>query len=175
MHSSAVGRLSRSNTLSMSLNLELSKVDKDLLEVCAGQLEVFNSTLSKHSSELVEDITKKYIASLDIDTLNTITNFNESLGLGGGSLIASIRVVRLSRAIVHQLSRRKHLSNDTAYTCLLVVKLLLLLLKLNGVSSTILSLQIVRCTENNETTVDLDSQFVAELLSLVHAMSSKKH
>ena len=185
MHS--LRRLRRGVALGVSLDLELCKVDEHLLEVGAGKLEVFNDALAEYASKLAEDIAEEDIASLDVDTLNFVAQFDEVLLGDNGNLVTGFgrgintgigrgvnAGLSLGRTVVDQLSCWNQLGDNATYAGLLVFKHRLLLFDLERVAVAVLRLQVVRGAEHNEATVDLDGKLVAKLLSLIHAMSCEQ-
>ena len=63
----------------MRLDLELSKVDENLLKVSASELEVFDDSATDKVSKVAEDIAKKNAASINVDTLNAVSDLDHLL------------------------------------------------------------------------------------------------
>ena len=154
----------------MSLDLELCKVDEDLLEVGAGDLVVFDDSLGQHLSELLEDIAEKHVAALDVDTLDTIADLDVS-GLSSTD-ICSGRLVddAILSTVMNKLRSWHQLSNSCLDAGVWSVVQGLLLPDLNRVTVAVLSLKVVGGAKDDETTIDHDGKLVAKLLCFVHTM-----
>ena len=66
-------------TLHVRLDLELSKVDEDLLKISASELEVFDHTATDKVSKVAEHIAEKNAASINVDTLNAVSDLDHLL------------------------------------------------------------------------------------------------
>ena len=161
-------------------DLELGKVDEDLLEVSASKLEVFDGTAVDHVSEVAEDVTEQHATPFNVDALDAVSDLNHLrlrridgwLGICQG---LSINIIVTVETIVDELGRRDIFGHKTLDTGLLVVELLTILLQLNGVALTVLSLQVVGRAVDAEAAVNHNGKLIAKLLSLIHAMRREQH
>ena len=166
----------------MRLDLELSKVDENLLKVSASELEVFDDSATDKVSKVAEDIAKKNAASINVDTLNAVSDLDHLLQgrflskqlLRPDQRVLTFSLVFLLKTVEDELSGRDGLSDQSFHARLLVFELLAVLLQLNRVSLSVLGLEIVRRAIDDEAAIDHDGEFVTQLLCFVHSVRSKQ-
>ena len=166
----------------MRLDLELSKVDENLLKVSASELEVFDDSATDKVSKVAEDIAKKNAASINVDTLNAVSDLDHLLQgrflskqlLRPDQRVLTFSLVFLFKTVEDELSGRDGLSDQSFHARLLVFELLAVLLQLNRVSLSVLGLEIVRRAIDDEAAIDHDGEFVTQLLCFVHSVRSKQ-
>ena len=164
----------------VGLDLELGKVDEDLLEVSASKLEVFDGSSADHVSKVAKDVPEQHTTLINVDALDAVSNLNHLrlriidgwLGICQG---LSINIIVTVETVVDELGRRDIIGHETLDAGLLIVEFLTILLQLNGVALTVLSLQVVGRAVDAEAAVNHDGKLVAELLSLIHAMRREQH
>ena len=160
--------------------MELGKVGEDVLHVGACHREILDRLALQVLGQLAERLRESHVAVLHVDTHDSVAYLNGTLGGLNNRYWACIdgshRLISCLRsAIVDQLGHREvyaDLSSDVGFW---VGELGLLLLQLNCVPLSVLSLQVVRGAKHHEPSIDHDSNLVAKLLSLVHTMGSEKN
>lgn len=175
-----VYRLHWSITLCRGIDLELGKVDEDLLHIGPHQSEILDTLLRDESSQFGEGVTQQYVTARNIDAFNTVPYFGRGLlnadNSHGWLRLGAVWVVNLRNcAVVDELSRGNLLCDVPSHISLRVVKHLSLLNNLDRVTLTILRLQVVGRAEHNEAPIDHDSDLVTKLFRLVHPVGCQQH
>ena len=157
-------------TLRSLVDLELGEVDEDLLHIGPRERVVHDLLLLEEPSKLAKGLRQGHIAAINVDACDLVAHrdrprndLDYSLSWWGCINICGFTVV-------NQLGSGDVLRHQINYVCLPNVKLFLILLDLDRVAMTVLSLEVVGGAEDNEPAVDHDSNTVTELLGLIHAM-----
>lgn len=157
------------------IDLELRKVNEDLLHVGSHHLKVFDRVVLHKIGQDAKGGGQGHGTLSSVDSSDTIAYFDRHAGDANDVGSSRSGVYLASSTVEHKFGRWNLFLDKSQNVCGTIIILSAILNQLDRVTESVFGLQVVWRAKDDESAIDHDGNIVTELFGLVHAMSSEQH